>query len=77
MTMMQIERRLAPLEKDKAKLKAGSASKKLWWNDIAGAFADDPLFEQAVRYGRQWRDPLDRKSPGRRARGHSRQKAGR
>jgi hypothetical protein len=71
MTTMQIEKRLTALEKDMARLKAGAKSTNRWWDEIAGVFADDPLFEQAVRLGRQLPDPLDRKPSRRRAQGNA------
>lgn len=61
MTIMQIEQRLRALEKDMATLKAGAKVDNPWWNEIAGVFANDPLFEEAVRLGREQSDPLERK----------------
>jgi hypothetical protein len=38
-----------------AKAELGTASGKQypWWKEIAGIFADDPAFEEAMRLGRQ------------------------
>jgi hypothetical protein len=49
MTVAQFEKRLAVLETEVARLKSALLSKDLWWNKIAGVFANDPLFEQAMR----------------------------
>ena len=66
MTIAQIEKRLAALEAEVANLKKSptpsSTPKKQWWNEIAGAFADCPDFERAMRYGREWREAENRKS---------------
>ncbi len=56
-----LEARLTALETEMAQLKQRldqePASKATHWVDqIFGIFADDPLFEEAVRYGREWRN---------------------
>ena len=57
MTVAQIEKRLTALESEVARLKSAPKPKNLWWDKIAGVFANDPLFEQAMRHGRAARDP--------------------
>ena len=37
------------------------------WRAMAGVFANDPLFEQAMRYGREYRESLKPKRGKRRA----------
>lgn len=29
--------------------------KTLWWDQIAGSFENDPNFDEAVRFGQEWR----------------------
>jgi hypothetical protein len=58
MRVSQIEKRLTLLESKVARLKSASPPKNLWWNKIAGVFADDPLFAQAMRHDRAAREPL-------------------
>jgi hypothetical protein len=73
MTTTEIERRLTALEDEMAFLKSGARSQNRWWDKIAGAFANDPLFEEAMRAGRQWREA---ETPGSKKRLPSKRKAG-
>ena len=67
MASSDLEKRLATLEAEVAKLKAESkksaANQRPWWEEIAGTFADDPAFEEAMRLGREWRDSFKPKPP--------------
>jgi hypothetical protein len=73
MTVAELEQRLLILEQAVEDLRArlpasangqpqpGSvtpATQRHWWRDDAGAFADDPGFEEMVRLGREYRESL-------------------
>jgi hypothetical protein len=67
MASSDLEKRVAALEAEVAKLKAESAKpdtkQRPWWEEIAGTFANDPAFEEAMRLGREWRDSFKPKPP--------------
>jgi len=56
----QLEERVAALEEEVARLKESlQTSPPLpWWEKIAGTFADDPLYEEAMRLGQEYRQSL-------------------
>lgn len=60
MSTASLEERLAILEAEVAELKARLPQEDEhpipWWEQISGVFKDDPLFEDAVRFGREWRE---------------------
>jgi hypothetical protein len=64
----QIELRISALERELQHLKDGttkpspatlSSDEQPWWVKIAGSCADNPLFEDAVRYGQEWRNSAE------------------
>ena len=59
MSETKIEERLAALEREvadlKRKLPPTEPVVKPWWEIMAGTFADDPAFEEAMELGRQYR----------------------
>jgi hypothetical protein len=60
MASTKLEERVAALEevaKLKSKLEGPEASKP-WWERIAGTFQDDPVYEQAMKLGQQYRRSL-------------------
>ena len=66
-----LEERVTRLETEvnalKRHLKQGDAMRIPWWEQIAGTFADDPAFDEAMRLGRQYREAQresDMESPG-------------
>ena len=64
-----VEARLAALEAEveqlKGRLNAG-APKQPWWETIVGTFKDDPMFEEAMQLGREYRESLRPKPRARR-----------
>jgi hypothetical protein len=69
MSAVKLEDRVAALEADDARIKAkmDAADKANPWNeDVYGAFANDPVFLEAMRLGLEYRDsqrPKPRKAP--------------
>ncbi len=55
----QLEARVAILEADLAQLRQllsnNLQTKSPWWLKVAGSFEDDPTFDEAVRFGQEWR----------------------
>jgi hypothetical protein len=52
-----VEARLSALEEEVTKLKVLVEEKKTpWWKQWAGAFLNDPYFEEARKYGRAYRE---------------------
>jgi hypothetical protein len=72
MAVQEIELRVAALENEVARLKEqverAAPSQGDWLDDIYGAFADDPHFEEAMRLGREYRESLRPKAPRKPAR---------
>ncbi len=59
MTNGEIENRLAVLEAEVALLKGKvekNSDNKPWYEKIAGTFADDPIYDEAMRLGREYRE---------------------
>lgn len=69
MSAQPLEDRVAALEAEVARLRVkveGAASQgRDWWNKIAGTFANDPAYEEAMRLGREYRESLRPKPPKR------------
>jgi hypothetical protein len=59
MSETKIEKRLAALELEVADLKKKispvNETNRPWWEINAGEFANDPMFEEAMELGRQYR----------------------
>jgi hypothetical protein len=71
MASARLEERVAALEAEVAKLKRKLEERDLiapWWEQIAGTFQNDPLYERAMWLGQQYRQSLRPKSPTRRKR---------
>ena len=59
MTTKDLESRIAALEKDVELLKKTVELKQRpWWEKIAGTFADDPIYDEAMSLGRKYRESL-------------------
>jgi hypothetical protein len=57
----RLEERVAHLEAEVARLKnkvENESSSRPWWEKIAGTFADNPAYEEAMRLGREYRNSL-------------------
>jgi hypothetical protein len=60
MSAIPLEDRVAALEKEVEKLKrlVKGGAKKDWLDQIVGSFANDPLYEEAMQLGREYRESL-------------------
>jgi hypothetical protein len=62
MAALSLKDRVAALEAEVARLKAAlerpNAAPQRWWHQIAGTFANDPIYEEAMRLGREYRESL-------------------
>jgi len=67
MAVAELELRVAALEAEMARLKErlekSSRSPGDWLGDLYGVFADDPIYEEAMRLGREYRESLRPKAP--------------
>ena len=57
----QLEDRVAHLEAEVARLKIKvetDLAARPWWEQITGAFADSPAYDQAMQLGREYRESL-------------------
>jgi hypothetical protein len=72
MAKIKLEERVAALEAEvarlRAKLEGATNSSQPWWKQIMGTFANDPLFEEAMRLGREYRESQRPKARSRRKR---------
>jgi hypothetical protein len=68
MIALPVEERLALLESEVARIKRrlerSPAASQPWWHEIAGTFADDPAFDEAMALGRKYREAQRPTSPG-------------
>ncbi len=60
MSNTELETRIETLESElgvlKEKFKKIEKAEKPWWEDHIGVFADDPMHEEAMRLGREYRE---------------------
>jgi hypothetical protein len=65
-----LKKRVDALERGLRSLKSAVQKNKSqgpWWERLAGAFSDDPLFDEMVEAGRKYRRSSARRSNGRNA----------
>lgn len=54
-----LEERVAALEAEVAAIKAhGENSSLPWWKEIWGTFKNDPVYDEAMRLGREYHESL-------------------
>lgn len=62
MSARELEIRLIALEAEVARLKkkveATDETALPWWEKISGTFADDPIYDEAMQLGREYRESL-------------------
>jgi len=72
MTLAQVERKLAILEREIELLKRQQAKAPIrtgkWYLENAGQFKDDPVFDEIVQRGRAYRESLRPKTRAKRRR---------
>lgn len=62
MSTQTIEERLTAVETELQQLKQEREQSKEqekaipWWEQIRGQFKDDPMYDEAMRLGREWRE---------------------
>jgi hypothetical protein len=69
MASSSLEQRVADLETEVATLKRKLATLDMttpWWEQIAGTFENDPIYEKAMQLGREYRQSLRPKTSPRR-----------
>jgi hypothetical protein len=58
MASARLEERVAALEEEMTRLRTkveGASDAKPWWERIVGTFQDDPVYQRAMKLGRQYR----------------------
>jgi hypothetical protein len=72
MAAISIERRVAALEAEvawlKARIEATEKPADPWLEKVWGSFANDPVYEEAMRLGREYRESLRPKQAKKRKR---------
>ncbi len=61
MASSSLEKRVAALEEEMAVLRRrieAVAPTEPWWERVAGTFEHDPVYEQAMKLGRKYRESL-------------------
>jgi hypothetical protein len=62
MADLSLEERVSALEAEVARLKLEreipAQAQKPWWEEIRGTFKNDPIYTEAMRLGREYRESL-------------------
>jgi hypothetical protein len=61
MTVAELALRVEALERDVSALKQQLAERsdtRPWWKSLAGKYANDPIFDEVVALGREYRESL-------------------
>jgi hypothetical protein len=62
MAELSLEERVAALEAEVARLKqereSAAQTQTPWWEEIRGTFRNDPIYIEAMRLGREYRESL-------------------
>ena len=67
MATTSLAERARALERQMGELRSGtypSEETRDWLNRVSGMFADDPVFDEAMRLGREYRESLQPKPKG-------------
>ncbi|WP_394793990.1 hypothetical protein [Armatimonas sp.] len=65
MTVIELEKRVLSLEETLEKLRQKVEKTEVvrpWWEQVRGTFKDDPIYDEAMRLGRVWRDSVDKET---------------
>jgi hypothetical protein len=65
-SISQLEQRVTALEAEVSRLKSKIEAlhpPAPWWEQIAGTFQNDPMYEEAMRLGRHYRQSLRPRKP--------------
>ncbi|WP_395092094.1 hypothetical protein [Armatimonas sp.] len=63
MTVAELEKRVVSLEHTLEALRQKVDKEepaRPWWEQVRGTFKDDPIYDEAMRLGRAWRDAADK-----------------
>ena len=70
MATLSLEQRVAALESEMARLRERLEGQgppaDPWWENVWGAFANDPALHEAARLGREWRESFRPRSKSKR-----------
>lgn len=80
MSRVKLSERVAAVEREIAKLRSELPQpKKQWLDQIYGAFANDPVYDEAMRLGREYRESLrpkpEKKREAKKSSGHPRHRS--